>query len=66
MTYRYGLTEAEHAAIIALQEGAPAPDRHDAVWNALLQIGLVWLDELMRPPTIRLTPFGRRYAPCGG
>ena len=64
VAHPYGLTDAEFAAIVALQEGAPAPDRHASVWHALEELSLVWLDNLMRPPTIRLTPLGRRY-PAG-
>jgi hypothetical protein len=61
MAALYGLTDDERAALFALQDGSPAPDRLDRVWEPLLQMGMVWLDDAMRPPTIRLTPFGRRY-----
>ena len=61
MPQPHGLTDAEVAAVRALQEAAPAPGPDDPVWLALLSIDLVWLDTELRPKTVRLTERGRAY-----
>jgi hypothetical protein len=55
------LTDAEYAAVRALQDGASAPPATDPLWEYPLSAGLVWIDKAMRPATVRLTRDGRRY-----
>jgi hypothetical protein len=55
------LTDAEVAAIRALQEAATTPGPDDPVWLAPLSMNLVWLDTDIRPKTVRLTERGRAY-----
>jgi hypothetical protein len=61
MAHSHGLTDEEHAAIRALQEGGFAPAVTNPVWEYLLSVGLVRVDTEVRPPTVRLTPSGRSY-----
>jgi hypothetical protein len=55
------LTDAELAALRALQEAAPAPPVTEPVWGFRLSAGLVWIDKSAAPVTVRLAPAGRRY-----
>jgi hypothetical protein len=59
----YRLTDFEQTVLAALQEAAPVPALSHSVWDALLLMGLVWLDKTKFPRVMRLTPEGRRYAP---
>jgi hypothetical protein len=58
-THPYGLTDPEHEAIRALQEGGPIPSDSSDVWTALLELKLVWRDPL--EGGLRLTAAGERY-----
>jgi hypothetical protein len=61
VTHSHGLNDEEYAALRALQEAAPAPPVTDPVWSFMLSAGIVSIDKAARPPTVRLTPAGRRY-----
>jgi hypothetical protein len=55
------LTLEEFEALSRLQEGSPAPEEDDPVWESLISLRLVWRDDSVRPPRMRLTSEGRMY-----
>jgi hypothetical protein len=59
MAHPYGLRDDEYDAIVALQDGRPAPPETSDVWTALLKMKLVWRDPL--EGGLRLTAAGKRY-----
>jgi hypothetical protein len=59
------LTDAEIAAIRALQEAATAPGPDNPIWLAPLSLNLVWIETELRPKTVRLTEAGRAYPTSG-
>jgi hypothetical protein len=56
-----GVNDEECYALRQLQEGASPPPASFAVWEYLRAIGLVWIDNGVQPPAVRLTPSGRSY-----
>lgn len=62
VAHSYGLNDAEHAAMRALQGAGPAPPPDNAVWGFLVWSGLVFIDSAANPPVVRLTTLGRGYA----
>jgi hypothetical protein len=56
-----GVNDEECYALRQLQEGATPPPASFAVWEYLRAIGLVWIDDRVQPPAVRLTPSGRDY-----
>jgi hypothetical protein len=56
-----GVNDEECYALRQLQEGASPPPASFAVWEYLRAIGLVWIDNGVQPPAVRLTSSGRSY-----
>jgi hypothetical protein len=56
-----GVNDDECYALRQLQEGGSPPAASFPVWEYPRAIGLVWIDESVTPPVIRLTSQGRSY-----